>query len=196
MGVGIYVWRYHECSRIGQLFKKTNGYVHINLQLATYVDNFLTVIYGFCCFFGTMKLIRLCRFNQRLYLFVRTLKKAGKALISFAMMFSLVFFAFLSLFYLLFQSKLSACSSLYQTVEMLFQMTVMKYNVHDLSGAATFLGPICFSLFIIIVVFVCLNMFISIIIESFRQVRKNVHRGENEEIFSFMLERFVRWIGK
>ena len=32
MGVGIYIWRYHECSRIGKLFKETNGYIYINLQ--------------------------------------------------------------------------------------------------------------------------------------------------------------------
>jgi hypothetical protein len=33
--VGIYVWRHREMSRIGDLFKKTNGDVHINLQFAS-----------------------------------------------------------------------------------------------------------------------------------------------------------------
>src|SRR4051812_48855820 len=75
MGIGVYVWRYRECSRIGKLFSETNGYVYINLQLSTYINDFLTFIYGFCCFFGTIKLIRLFRFNQRIYLFIRTLKQ-------------------------------------------------------------------------------------------------------------------------
>jgi hypothetical protein len=145
MGVGIYIWRYHECSRIDQLFEKTNGYVYINLQFVIYVNDFLTFLYGFCCFFGTVKLIRLCRFNQRLYLFVQTLKQAGKELISFAMMFSIVFFSFLCLFYLLFQSKLWSCSTLFQIAEMLFEITLMKFDAHELSDAEAFLGPFCFS---------------------------------------------------
>ncbi len=48
---------------ISKLFSETNGYVYINLQLSTYINDF-------CYFFGTIKLIHLCRFNQRIYLFI------------------------------------------------------------------------------------------------------------------------------
>ncbi|CAF4390426.1 unnamed protein product, partial [Adineta steineri] len=105
--VGIYVWRYKECKRIGELFEETNGYVYINLQLASYINDILTFLFAFCCFFGTVKLIRLCRFNQRMNLFIHTLQYAGKELISFAMMFSIVFMSFICLFYLLFVSQLN-----------------------------------------------------------------------------------------
>jgi hypothetical protein len=99
ISVGINVWRYHDCSRIGKLFEETNGYVYINLQLSTYINDCLIFLYGFCCFFGTIKLIHLCRFNQCIYLFILTVKQAGKELISFGMMFSIVF-CFISLFIL------------------------------------------------------------------------------------------------
>ncbi|UJR11342.1 hypothetical protein I4U23_015523 [Adineta vaga] len=46
--VGIYIWRYHECQRIGQLFKETNGYVYINLQLASYINDILIYLLSFC----------------------------------------------------------------------------------------------------------------------------------------------------
>ena len=29
--VGIYVWRYHELNRVGDLFAKTHGYAYVNL---------------------------------------------------------------------------------------------------------------------------------------------------------------------
>jgi integral membrane sensor domain MASE1 len=45
-----------------------------------------------------------------------------------------------------------------------------------------------------IVVFVCMNIFISIINESFRQARENIHR--DQKIYSFMPDRFLRWTGK
>ncbi|CAF4069055.1 unnamed protein product, partial [Adineta steineri] len=179
--------------RIGELFEETNGYVYINLQLASYINDILTFLFAFCCFFGTIKLIRLCRFNQRLNLFIQTLQYAGKELISFAMMFSIVFISFICLFYLLFVSKLDACSTLLKTSQMLFEMSLMKFDAHELSGAAPFLGPFCLSLFIILVVFVCISMFITIISDSFRRARKNINN--DQEIFSYMLNKFQRWTG-
>jgi hypothetical protein len=195
MGVGIYVWRYHECSRIGKLFSETNGYTYINLQFLTYIDDFLSYIYGFCCFFGTIKMVRLCRSNSRIYLFIKTLQYAGKAILSFGFMFSIVFFSFVCLFYLLFSSKIQSCSTVLETIRMLFEVTLMKFDTQELVGAAAFLGPFCFSLFIIIVVFICMSMFLSIINEGFRFARANVNNNE-EEIFSFMFKRFQRWTGK
>jgi hypothetical protein len=191
--LGIYICGYREFERIGKLFESTNGYVYINLQLASYFNDILTYLFGFCCFFGTIKLIRLCRFNQRLLLFIQTLQYAGRELISFTMMFSIIFISFLCLFYLLFISKLSACSSLLATAEMLFQMTLLKFDVTDLKGAAAFLGPFSFSLFIVVVVFICMSMFLSIINDSFRRVRNN--RQDDQQIFSFMFNKFQRWTG-
>jgi hypothetical protein len=194
--VGVYIWRYKESKRISSLFQQTNGYIYINLQFAAYVNDLLTYLFGFCCFFGTIKFLRLGRFNQRLLLFSQTLEYAGKDLISFTMMFSIVFLAFLSLFYLLFISNIWSCSSLLETSQMLFQMTVLKYPVTDLTGAAAFLGPFCFSLFIFLVVFICLSMFLSIINDNFRRARKNNNKNDDQQIFSFMFDKFLRWIGK
>jgi polycystin 1L2 len=192
--VGIYVWRYKECKRIGTLFAETNGYVYINLQLASYVNDVLTFFYGFCCFFGTIKFIHLCRFNRRLYLFVETLKYAGKELVIFSMMFSILFMSFVYLFYFLFISKLSSCSSLLKTSQMLFEMMLMKFDAHELTGAAAFLGPFCFSLFIFLVAFVCLSLFLSIINRSFRRARENI-KNDKQDISTFMLKKFQRWTG-
>jgi len=60
--IGVYVWQYEELKRIKKLFKQTNGYFLIDLRLKTSIND----LFGFCCFFGTIKFYRLCRFNQRL----------------------------------------------------------------------------------------------------------------------------------
>jgi hypothetical protein len=36
-GLGLYVWRYQKSTRIGNLFRETNGYVYVNLQLILFV---------------------------------------------------------------------------------------------------------------------------------------------------------------
>jgi hypothetical protein len=189
------VWRYRELTHIGSLFQETNGYVYVNLQLAAYVNDVFTFLLGFCCFFGSLKFLRLGRFNHRLSLLTKTLQHAGKALLSFTFMFSIIFMAFLALFHLLFVSKIWACSSLLHTAQMLFEMTSLKFDVSDLREADAFLGPFCFSLFIFVVVFVCMSMFISIIRDSFSTVRHNT-LNEDREILTFMIRKFQRWTGK
>ncbi|CAF4363194.1 unnamed protein product, partial [Adineta steineri] len=105
-----------------------------------------------------IKFVELFRFNQRASLFAETLKSCAKELISFSIMFAIIFISFLSLFYLLFVSKLSSCSSLLTTAQMLFEMTLMKFDASEIIGADAFLGPFCFTLFILLVVFVCLSL--------------------------------------
>ncbi|CAF1243620.1 unnamed protein product [Adineta steineri] len=187
----IYIWRFKEYNRLSSLFLETNGYVYVNLQMIAYVDDVLTSLLGFCCFFGTIKFIKFIRFNKSLVIFVQTLKYVTKELISFSFMFSIVFMAFLSLFYLLFTSSIQSCSSLLSTAQMLFEITLMSFDATDFTGADPFLGPFCFSIFIIIVVFICLSMFISILNDGFHHVEETP--VEDQHILSYMLKKFLNW---
>ena len=194
-GVGVYVWRYHESARIISLFQKTNGYAYINLQLTPYIHELFIYLQGFCCFFGSLQFLRFFRFNRRLSLFTETLQHASKDLLAFTFMFSMVFIAFLGLFHLLFVSNIWPCSTLLLTAQMLVEMTSLKYNVSEWCKAAPSLGPFCCSLFIVLVVFICMKMFISIVSDSFRTVPQHAH-NDNNEIFTFILHKFQRWTGK
>ncbi|CAF0849209.1 unnamed protein product [Adineta steineri] len=191
--IGVYFWRFQKTNRISQLFEQTNGYVYINLQLAVYVNDILTFLLGYCCFFSTIKFIELFRFNRRISLLAETLKSCAKELISFLIMFAIVFMAFLNLFYLLFVSKLSLCSSLLNTAQMLFKMTLIKCDSSEITEADAFLGPFCFTLFIFLVNFFCFNMFLSIINNGFHHAKEN--QKEDQIMLSFMLKKFLRWTG-
>lgn len=79
---------------------------------------------------------------------------------------------------------------------MLFEMALMNFDAQQLHSAATFLGPLCFSLYILLVVFVCLSMFLSIINASFQRARENLNQEYDQGIYTFIWERFLRWIGK
>jgi hypothetical protein len=177
-GLGIYIWRVNEGNRVGNLFQETKGYAYINLQLAAYVNDVLTFLLGFCCFFGTFKFLRLLRFNHRMSLLSSTLSYAAKDLISFTFMFSIIYLGYLALFFLLFNAKIWACSDPLQTAQMLFEMMLLKFNVSDLYAADIFLGPFCFTLFIIFVVFICMNM-----------VCRGENKSENYIFFIFSLFR-------
>ncbi|CAF0957173.1 unnamed protein product, partial [Didymodactylos carnosus] len=195
-GFGMYLWRLYEGNRISTLFAKTNGYTYINLQVASYLNDVLTFLLGFCCFFGTLKFLRLLRFNRRMSILAITLQEAARDLLSFGLVFSIVFMGFLCLFYLIFVTELLECSDLLKTAQMCFEMMLLKFNVSDLMSAEPVLGPLCFSLFIVFVVFICMNMFISIINEYFKRVRNDLSKQNNEyEMIAFMINKFKKWSG-
>ncbi|CAF0742236.1 unnamed protein product [Didymodactylos carnosus] len=195
-GMGVYFWRIYEGNRIGTLFAQTNGYIYIDLQLASYLNDVLTFLLGFCCFFGTIKFLRLLRFNRRMSILATTLQTAARDLLSFGFMFSIVFVAFLCLFYLLFVTTLWECSDFLKAAQMCFEMMLLKFNVSDLMRAGPILGPLCFSMFIVFVVFICMNMFISIINDYFKQVRSDIAKQSNEyEMMTFMINKFKKWTG-
>jgi hypothetical protein len=193
--LGMYAWRYREYKRISQLFRETNGYSYINLQLCTYINDAMFFLLAFSTFFATIRTLRLCQFHSRLALFITTIGHAAKSLISFMLMFGVIFMAFLCLFYFLFQTELVTCSTLLRTAGALFEMSLLKFDAQQLKEAASFLGPFCFSLFILVVVFVCLSMFLSIITESFRYVRENTNT-ENDKVFSVMWRKLIGCIGQ
>ena len=153
--IAAYIWRFRESNRIGKIFGETNGYVYVNLQQAVYLNDLLMYLQGFCCFFGIVKLTRLCRINSRLLVFLQTLSNATGELLSFSVMFAIVFMSFINLFYLLFVSKIWSCSDLLSTAQMLFEVTLMKFDTAELLNADAVLGPLCFTIFIVITVFVC-----------------------------------------
>jgi hypothetical protein len=192
--LGVFFWRYKESKRLSSLFEQTNGYSYINLQLAVYINDILTFLFGVCCFFASIRFIRLIKSDQRLSLFTRTLHFAAKELLSFAFMFSIVFMSFVALFHLLFISHIYACSTLLSTTQMLFEITLMKFDSTELIGASAVLGPVAFALFVLLVVFICLSMFLSIINDSFHQAQENV--PDDPHLLTFMLNKFLRWTRK
>ncbi|CAF0824425.1 unnamed protein product [Adineta ricciae] len=178
--VGIHIWRTKEASRIGSLFRETSGGTYLNFQLLAYINDIFSFLLGFCCFFGMLRLLRLCRYNERLNLLSNTLKRASQELISFSMMFSVIFMAFLTLYYLQFTAYIWECSTLLHTAQMLFEMLLLKFDATGIKNAAPVLGPLYFALFILFVVFVCINMFVSIINDNFRSVQADVYKTHSD----------------
>ncbi|UJR27882.1 hypothetical protein I4U23_009147 [Adineta vaga] len=196
-GVGIHIWRTRESSRISRIFRETNGDTYLNFQFLAYINDTFSFLLAFCCFFGTLRLLRLCRYNERLNLLSNTLKRAARELMSFSMMFSVIFMAFLTLFYLQFVPYIWECSSLLHTAQMLFEMLLLKFDATEIKNAAPFLGPLYFTLFILFVVFVCINMFVSIINDNFRRVRADVYKvhSDYQGVLINLTKKFRRWFG-
>jgi polycystin 1L2 len=197
IGLEIYIWRLREGSHLNELFLQTNGYKYINIETGVYYDNILTYLFGFCCFFSTIKYLYLFRFNSRLCQFGKTLEYVQKDLFYFGWMFIIILISFTCLFYLLFSSKISSCSDILQTIEMLFQTLLFNFNSEDLYEADAFLGPFTFTLFVYFAVFICCTMFISIINNGFRHTRleSKSRTNQNQDVLLFIFKKIKSALG-
>lgn len=196
--VGVHIWRVQEHARIANLFRQTHGDVYLNFQLLAYINDLFSFFLAFCCFFGTLKFLRLCRYSFLLSTLSMTLNRAKRELFSFSIMFGLIFMAFLSLFYLQFISFIEECATLLGTAQMLFEILLLKFDATAIYGAAPVLGPLYFSLYVFFIVFVIINMFISIINDNFRQVQAHINTvSQNDnDIFISMFKRIQQWLSK
>lgn len=95
IGVGIYICLIREGSHLNEIIHETNGYKYLNIEKAVYFDNILTFIFGFCCFFSTLKLVYFIRLNSRLRQFGRTVQYVEKDLFYFGWIFCIIFISFI-----------------------------------------------------------------------------------------------------
>ena len=61
--VGISIARYQQVKRLDQLFEQPQSYVHLNRQVAIYLNDLWSFLLTFCCFFDTLKCLR--QYNER-----------------------------------------------------------------------------------------------------------------------------------
>jgi predicted PurR-regulated permease PerM len=142
--------------------------------------------------------LRLLRFNRRLSLLHLTLQKSARQMLGFLLIFSIVFVAFISLFYLLFYSYIKQYSTWLDTSLTCFEMIALRFTtITDLKNINPLLAGLCLFLFIFLAVFLLSTMFISIIVDNFNIIRQEQLKCENEvELLQFTLEKMKQWLGK
>ena len=183
--------------KVGDVFRETNGYRFVDLSRVAEVEDVFTSLLGLCCFVATIKFLSFSRFYRRLHLLADTLKNAAGDLFHFMMMFSIVLFAFVGLFHMLFVARIWSCASLLQTSEMLFEMLLMKFDARELLDAHPVLGPLTFFMFIFFIAIVLCNIFVTIISGASRAARATLDvECENEEIIPMIIFKFKRWTGE
>ena len=131
-GMVLYVYRMILTARILKIFDKTYGNGYIKLQYVTSIDETFGYIIAFTIFIGILKFIRLLRFNKRMGVLYSTLAQCSKDLKSFVIVFSIVFFAFVQMFYLLFGLHMMDFGSFVNSAETTFGMMTGKNISIDL----------------------------------------------------------------
>lgn len=192
----IYFYRLRVTNSLLKQFETSKGLAYIKFQYAASWNELLSYVVGWLVFLTTLKFLRLLRFNRRMSLLGSTLRESRKDLGLFAIMFSIIFFAYIHLFYLLFSRYLLDYKSIISAAETNLNLLLGKFNFEAMVTAQPYLTPIFFVLFVITMVMITMNMFISILTETFSMVRRDTSKQSNDhEMVDFIIERFKIWSG-
>ena len=178
--VVIYVYRIYASNEILDFFKKTSGYAYIKMQYVALWNETLGYCLAFCAALGTLKFLKLLRFNKRISFLAATIKHSAKELLAFGFIFFIIYGAFVQLMYLFFQDKTVGFSTFIRAMTTCFQIMLGKFEVQSLMKTHAILGPLLFSAYNIFIVFILLNMFVSIISDTFAKVRADINKQSDD----------------
>jgi polycystin 1L2 len=193
--VAMYAYRIYSANDVLNFFKKTNGYAYYKMQGVAIWDNNLRYCLSFCAALGTLKFLKLLRFDKRISFFASTMKHSSRELMAFGTVALVIGFAFIQLFYLLFNSSYDY-STFSRAITTCFQILLGKFSLDGLIQANNILGPLIFALYNIFTVFILLNMFISIIADTFAAVRLDASlQNDDYQLVDFIIKKLKNWTG-
>ena len=167
-----------------------------SFQFAAYWNETYTFLVSMIVFFSTIKMNKLLRFNRRMSLLSSTLRHACFPLSMFGFMFAIVFCGFATMATLFFGQNVMGYRNFISSLTSLLSLMLGKTNFSDLERANRITGPLFFFAFMFLISMVLVNMFLSIIIDSFIVVKHDNDKQSNEyEIVDFIIERFKMWTG-
>ncbi|XP_078573092.1 polycystin-1-like protein 2 [Branchiostoma floridae x Branchiostoma japonicum] len=120
-----------------------------------------------CC--GTLKFIRLLRFNSHVYALTMTVRKSSRPLLLFTIMAGIVLMAFTQMGNLLFGIKLQDYNSILSSLQSLCMMMLGSFDFDALVSGHWVLGPLMFFSYQVLMQFILLSMFMAILMDVYAE---------------------------
>ncbi|KAK9824402.1 hypothetical protein WJX72_010049 [[Myrmecia] bisecta] len=192
----------------------TNSSTYIEMRSACYLWKAAQAINSFNMFLCWVKMFKYMAFMPQFAQLTRTLRTAAGRLGSFFIIITIVIVGSAQAFFLAFGSKLPQYRNIQESIFALVRALLLDFSLQELRSANLWLGPLFFGSFIILAVFVLLNMFIAIISDAYSEVRHELERSKGVEYGTIImhvilhdwlykipfigtpLRRFFGWAGK
>ena len=192
----LYVVQYVMIRKLTARFKVTRGNAYMKFEYVKSWSEIYIYVFSLLVFFTIIKFIKLLRFNKKMLLLAETLKHCGKNLALFSIVFGIVFFSFVQFFHIILLQDMLQFVTFWRSWMTSFAMMLGRFDFQRMTRSNS-LSPIFFILFMVVNMFILLNMLLSIVIESFTAVKNEAAEKKNDhEIIEFLLNRFKSWTGK
>ena len=152
----------------------------ISFDYIIFLDEAYLGTLGFAVFCAFLKFLKLLRFNRRMSMLVQTIKVSSAPLFSFFFIFLLFFMAYTQAAFLTFGPANEHYSSFVVAAETMLSMTLGGFDFIGLQDANRVIGPIFFVSYMVFIFFILVNVFVSIVNDSFAEVVSDVAKQTNE----------------
>ncbi len=187
----MYLYRMYSANKILKAFKNSKS-EYINLQYPSYCNDLLGMCFGFCAACGTLRFLKLLRFNRKIIIYMVAFKNCARELLSFGFIFMIIWMAFVQIMYLIFNEHSPQFSSIVKTMETCFQMVLGKFEVDMMIKSNALFGTVLFVLYNLVVVCVLMGMFLTIIADNYSEIAKENNLSLEEEdpdLFEYLKEK-------
>ncbi|NXW88690.1 PK1L2 protein, partial [Alopecoenas beccarii] len=158
-------------------------------------DAVLGYLIAFLVLLSTVKLWHLLRLNPKLNMITSTLRKAWGDISGFITVIVIMFLAYSIATNLIFGWKLCSYKTLFDSAETMVSLQLGIFNYEEVLDYNPILGSFLIGSCIILMTFVVLNLFISVILVAFSEEQKHYQASEEEEIVDLMLTKIFSFLG-
>jgi hypothetical protein len=192
----MYIYRMYAISEVLEKFKKYNVNLHIRLQSISTWNESLSICLAFCTGLATFRFLKLLKLNKRVNILTLTLRHSFFDLLSFGAIFFIIYLSFVQFAYLIFNESTISLSTMVKALETCFQMMLGKFETETLTKAHLVFGPTLYITYNLGVVMILLNLFISIINDSYAYVKNDKDLiPPDAEIFDHFKFKMRKWLG-
>lgn len=168
---------------------RENPFLTVSFQFAILWTDMENVALSAALFIATFKILRFIRLNPHVQMLVWTILSAKSDIFSFCVIFGIVFVAHAHLAYLAFGGYVYSFSSFLRSFASEFELSLGNTNhIKGLNNVNGVLGPMFATSFMVSLVILLVNIFISILDISLHEVKEDEERVKE----AFGMGEFVR----
>ena len=183
----MYFYRLYEAKKVIELIKNGLGKENIiNVQYLGYLNYMLILTSAFCIVFGTLKFIKLMRFNKHIAIFMLVFSNSLRQLVSFGLIFFITWLSFVQLLYLLL-NDVPEFSSFIVSMETCFQIMLGKFQINNILNSNRILAIFSFMIYNFVIVITMINLFLTILNDNLEMVKQNFERNRGDfSVFEYI----------
>jgi len=176
---------------------KDNPFISVSFRDAVLWNDAENMMLAITVFITTVKMLRMIRFNQHIRILMSSFRESGGLLLSYSIIFIIIFLAYAQLGMLILGSHMREYSTFSNALVTEFLMCLgSKMSLQDLTRVNRVLGPLFGFSFAMLNAFIFVNFFVAILNDTHASVKQNMDQHSEEyEMADFILERLQEFLG-
>lgn len=177
----MFLYKLYAINDLLNEIKKNSIKSFVNLSTLSSWNETLGILLAFCSFITTIKLLNLLRFNKKMNNLIKTIKNCSKELISFLIVFVILWLSFVQMMHLFYYDKTIEYSTIVKAMETNFLCILGRFDLKPLIQTNFTISSLIFVAYNTVIVIIMINILITIVSNTFSRTKKELKKKTKEE---------------